>query len=97
MTFSVPTNSGIIETFGISPTGCHMNVAGRPSLTLRTGFVDSGPRPGYGAAPVEGGARRRVPHGTTLVGDLYGEGALVEIGRDLERALGVWRERPPFE
>jgi Asp-tRNA(Asn)/Glu-tRNA(Gln) amidotransferase A subunit family amidase len=38
---------------------------------------------------------RRVPHGVTLIGRLFEEGTLVNVGLALERAFGVAGERPP--
>ena len=76
------------------------NFTGHPSLTLRTGFVEvskarsdwapdpNNPLPTF-ATP------RRVPHGVTLIGRLFDEGALGSAGLALERASGVVDERPP--
>jgi Asp-tRNA(Asn)/Glu-tRNA(Gln) amidotransferase A subunit family amidase len=75
------------------------NYTGHPSLTLRAGFVEvrearsdwapdpNNPLPRF-AAP------RRVPHGVTLIGRLFDEGTIGRVGRALERAAGVWRDRP---
>ncbi|NRD50646.1 hypothetical protein HRD50_39695, partial [Corallococcus exiguus] len=38
---------------------------------------------------------RRVPHGVTLIGQLFDEGTLGRVGIALERASGVAAERPP--
>jgi len=35
-----------------------------------------------------------VPHGVTLIGRLFDEGTLAEVGLALEKALGVVGERP---
>jgi Asp-tRNA(Asn)/Glu-tRNA(Gln) amidotransferase A subunit family amidase len=75
------------------------NYTGHPALTLRTGFVevrearsDWAPDP---ASPLPTFATpRRVPHGVTLIGRLFDEGTIVNIGRALERATGAWKERP---
>jgi Asp-tRNA(Asn)/Glu-tRNA(Gln) amidotransferase A subunit family amidase len=75
------------------------NFTGQPSLTLRAGFVeitearsDWAPDP---ANPLPKFAPpRRVPHGVTLVADLFEEGALAEAGMALEQAFNVSAERP---
>jgi hypothetical protein len=36
-----------------------------------------------------------VPHGITLVGKLFEEGTIAEVGMTLERAFNVAGERPP--
>jgi len=76
-----------------SPLLAITNYTGYPSLTLRAGFIESPPRGLFGQAI--DGPPRRVPHGITLYGRLMGEASLVRIGRALEHALGVARERPP--
>jgi Asp-tRNA(Asn)/Glu-tRNA(Gln) amidotransferase A subunit family amidase len=76
------------------------NNTGHPSLTLRTGFVEVGqarsdwaPDP---ARPLPSfDPPRRVPHGVTLIGRLFEEGRIAEVGLALERATGAMRERPP--
>jgi Asp-tRNA(Asn)/Glu-tRNA(Gln) amidotransferase A subunit family amidase len=75
------------------------NFTGHPSLTLRAGFVevsearsDWAPDP---KNPVKKFATpRRVPHGVSLVGRLFDEGTIAEVGMALEGAFGVARERP---
>jgi Asp-tRNA(Asn)/Glu-tRNA(Gln) amidotransferase A subunit family amidase len=37
---------------------------------------------------------RRVPHGITLIGNLFDEATIVQAGAALEQALDVARERP---
>ena len=76
------------------------NFTGHPSLTLRTGTVsvqqarsDWAPDPAR-PAPTFATARR-VPHGVTLIGRLFDEGKLANVGLALERAAAVVRERPP--
>jgi Asp-tRNA(Asn)/Glu-tRNA(Gln) amidotransferase A subunit family amidase len=76
------------------------NYCGHPSLTLRAGFVEVGevrsdwaPDPKH--PPQKLNPRRRVPHGVTLVGRLFEEGALCRAGMALEGKLGVAAERPP--
>jgi Asp-tRNA(Asn)/Glu-tRNA(Gln) amidotransferase A subunit family amidase len=75
------------------------NFTGHPSLTLRAGFVevaearsDWAPDPAHPLPKFS--PPRRVPHGVTLIGRLYGEGRLAEAGIALERAFGVMKERP---
>jgi Asp-tRNA(Asn)/Glu-tRNA(Gln) amidotransferase A subunit family amidase len=75
------------------------NFTGHPSLTLRAGFVQVSearsdwapdnlhPLPTFNPP-------RRVPHGVTLIGSLFGEGLLGSAGMALERAFGVAEERP---
>jgi Asp-tRNA(Asn)/Glu-tRNA(Gln) amidotransferase A subunit family amidase len=76
------------------------NNTGHPSLTLRTGFVqvaqarsDWAPDPPHPLPKFS--PPRRVPHGVTLIGRLFDEGALARVGLALERASGVAGERPP--
>jgi Asp-tRNA(Asn)/Glu-tRNA(Gln) amidotransferase A subunit family amidase len=76
------------------------NFTGHPSLTLRAGFIEVGkarsdwapdparPLPTFSPA-------RRVPHGVTLIGRLFDEGTIGQVGVALEKALGVAGERPP--
>ncbi len=40
--------------------------------------------------------RKRLPTGVTLWGRLFGEDALLRLGRSLERSLEVWHRRPPL-
>src|SRR2546429_728669 len=75
------------------------NFTGHPSLTLRAGFVevsearsDWAPDP---AVPLPKFAPpRRVPHGITILGRLFDDGLIGQVGLALERAFGVVRERP---
>ena len=75
------------------------NFTGHPSLTLRAGFVqvsearsDWAPDP---ANPLPTFAPpRRVPHGITLLGRLFDDGLIGQVGLALERAFGVAGERP---
>jgi len=75
------------------------NFTGHPSLTLRAGFVqvaearsDWAPDP---ANPLPTfNPPRRVPHGVTLLGRLFDDGLIGEVGVALERAFGVVGERP---
>jgi Asp-tRNA(Asn)/Glu-tRNA(Gln) amidotransferase A subunit family amidase len=75
------------------------NFTGHPSLTLRAGFVEVGEaRSDWAPDPAHPLPKfsppRRVPHGVTLIGRLYDEGRLAEVGMALERAFGVAKERP---
>jgi len=75
------------------------NFTGHPSLTLRAGFVEvSEARSDWAPDPEHPLPKfsppRRVPHGVTLIGRLFGEGRLAEVGVALERAFGVASERP---
>jgi Asp-tRNA(Asn)/Glu-tRNA(Gln) amidotransferase A subunit family amidase len=75
------------------------NFTGHPSLTLRAGFVEvtearsdwapdpKNPLPKF-ATP------RRVPHGITLVGRLFDEGTVAQVGLKLEQAFKVAEQRP---
>jgi Asp-tRNA(Asn)/Glu-tRNA(Gln) amidotransferase A subunit family amidase len=75
------------------------NFTGHPSLTLRAGFVEvsearsdwapdpSNPLPKFNPP-------RRVPHGITILGRLFDDGLLGQVGVALERAFGVVDERP---
>ena len=76
------------------------NFTGHPSLTVRAGFVevdkarsDWAPNPAHPLPTFP--AKRRVPHGITLIGRLFDEGVLGRAGIALERAFGVAAERPP--
>ena len=76
------------------------NFTGHPSLTLRAGFVrvsearsDWAPDPKHPLPKFS--PPRRVPHGITLIGRLFDEGRLSQIGIALERAFKVADERPP--
>jgi Asp-tRNA(Asn)/Glu-tRNA(Gln) amidotransferase A subunit family amidase len=76
------------------------NFTGHPSLTLRAGFVhvsearsDWAPDPAHPLPTFN--PPRRVPHGVSLIGPLFGEGLLGSAGIALERAFHVNDERPP--
>jgi Asp-tRNA(Asn)/Glu-tRNA(Gln) amidotransferase A subunit family amidase len=76
------------------------NFTGHPSLTLRAGFVEvSEARSDWAPDPTNPLPRfsppRRVPHGITLIGQLFDEGTLAEVGMTLENAFGVAAEHPP--
>jgi len=75
------------------------NFTGHPSLTLRAGFVEvSEERSDWAPDPARPLKKfsppRRVPHGVTLVGRLFDEGTLVQVGMEMEDAFGVAGERP---
>ena len=75
------------------------NFTGHPSLTLRAGFVQvSEARSDWAPDPANPlptfNPPRRVPHGITLVGRLFDDGLLGQVGLALERAFGVVEERP---
>ena len=75
------------------------NFTGHPSLTLRAGFVevsearsDWAPDPEHPLPKVN--PPRRVPHGITILGRLFDDGLIGQVGLALERAFGVADERP---
>jgi len=75
------------------------NFTGHPSLTLRAGFVEvSEARSDWAPDPAHPLPKfsppRRVPHGVTLVGRLFEEGAVAEAGMLLESAFKAANERP---
>ena len=75
------------------------NFTGHPSLTLRTGFVEvtkarSDWAPDVANPLPEFSTPRRVPHGVTLLGRLFDEGTIAQVGMALEREFGAWSERP---
>src|SRR5438132_744175 len=76
------------------------NQTGHPSLTFRAGFVEvSEARSDWAPDPKNPLPKfsppRRVPHGVTLIGRLFEEGALGRVGIALERAFAVSAQRPP--
>jgi Asp-tRNA(Asn)/Glu-tRNA(Gln) amidotransferase A subunit family amidase len=76
------------------------NFTGHPSLTLRAGFVEvSEARSDWAPDPANPLPRfdppRRVPHGITILGRLFDDGLLGQVGVTLEHAFGVVDERPP--
>jgi len=75
------------------------NFTGHPSLTLRAGFVqvstarsDWAPDPAHPLPTFN--PPRRVPHGITLVGRLFEDGIIGQVGLALEREFGVAGEGP---
>ncbi len=75
------------------------NFTGHPSLTLRAGFVEvSEARSDWAPDPANPLPKfnppRRVPHGITLLGRLFDDGLLGQVGIALEREFNVMKERP---
>ncbi len=75
------------------------NFTGHPSLTLRAGFVQvSEARSDWAPDPAHPLPRftppRRVPHGITILGRLFGDEVIGRVGIELERAFRVAHERP---
>ena len=76
------------------------NCTGHPSLTLRAGFVEvSEARSDWAPDPKNPLPKfsppRRVPHGVTLIGRLFDEGKLAEVGLALEKEFDIAGEHPP--
>ncbi|MHB1022268.1 MAG: amidase [Acidobacteriaceae bacterium] len=76
------------------------NFTGHPSLTLRAGFVEvSQARSDWAPDPKHPLPKfsppRRVPHGITLIGKLFDEGTIAEVGLALEKTFNVAGEHPP--
>jgi len=76
------------------------NFTGHPSLTLRAGFVEiTSARSDWAPDPVRPlptfKPPRRVPHGVTLIGRLFDEGTIAQVGLALEENLAVVDESPP--
>jgi Asp-tRNA(Asn)/Glu-tRNA(Gln) amidotransferase A subunit family amidase len=75
------------------------NFTGHPSLTLRAGFVEvSEARSDWAPDPANPLPKfdppRRVPHGITILGRLFDDGLVGQVGLALEREFGVTGERP---
>src|SRR5215510_9185846 len=75
------------------------NFTGHPSLTLRAGFVEvAQARSDWAPDPANPlpkfNPQRRVPHGITILGRLFDDGLMGQVGLALERAFGVAEERP---
>jgi Asp-tRNA(Asn)/Glu-tRNA(Gln) amidotransferase A subunit family amidase len=76
------------------------NHTGHPSLTLRTGSVEvSEARSDWAPDPKNPLPKftkpRKVPHGITLIGRLFEEGTIAQVGMGMEKLAGVVNERPP--
>ena len=75
------------------------NNTGHPSLTLRAGFVEvSEARSDWAPDPANPLPKfdppRRVPHGITMIGRLFDDGLIGQVGLALEREFGVAAEKP---
>jgi Asp-tRNA(Asn)/Glu-tRNA(Gln) amidotransferase A subunit family amidase len=76
------------------------NQTGHPSLTVRTGTVEvSEARSDWAPDPKNPLPKfsppRKVPHGVTLIGRLFDEGTIANVGMALEQVSGVAASRPP--
>lgn len=76
------------------------NFTGNPSLTLPAGFVQvAEARSDWAPDPAHPLPRfsppRRVPHGVTLVGRLFDEATLLQVGTALEPIFGMTAQHPP--
>ena len=76
------------------------NNTGHPSLTLRTGSVQvSEARSDWAPDPTNPlpkfATPRKVPHGITLIGRLFEEGTIAQVGIAMEKLAGVVNDRPP--
>ncbi|HEY3927440.1 MAG TPA: amidase [Candidatus Koribacter sp.] len=75
------------------------NFTGHPSLTFRAGFVEvSEARSDWAPDPQHPLPKfsppRRVPHGVTLIGQLFEEGTIARVGMAMEKVFNVAGERP---
>jgi len=75
------------------------NNTGHPSLTFRTGFVEvSEARSDWAPDPKNPLPKfsppRRVPHGVTLIGQLFDEGTIAQVGIAMETHFAVAAQRP---
>jgi Asp-tRNA(Asn)/Glu-tRNA(Gln) amidotransferase A subunit family amidase len=75
------------------------NFTGHPSLTLRAGFIEvSEARSDWAPDPAHPIPKftppRRVPHGITILGRLFEDGLIGQVGVALEQAFGVVHEHP---
>lgn len=71
------------------------NFTGHPQMAIRSGFTAQPTRTLFGAPADREGARRRVPHATSLWAPLFEEDRLIALASALEAALGAADERPP--
>jgi Asp-tRNA(Asn)/Glu-tRNA(Gln) amidotransferase A subunit family amidase len=81
----------------IGPMPAITNMTGHPCLCVRSDFRPLGNRSyrGVGVPPdTAAGPTRRVPHAIWLWGRLFEEGAILQLGLALERALGIADRRP---
>jgi len=75
------------------------NCTGHPSLTFRAGFIEvSEARSDWAPDPkhplLKFSPPRRVPHGVTLIGQLFDEGTIARVGIAMETHFGVAAQRP---
>jgi Asp-tRNA(Asn)/Glu-tRNA(Gln) amidotransferase A subunit family amidase len=75
------------------------NFTGHPSLTMRAGFVEvSEARSDWAPDPTNPLPKfnppRRVPHGITILGRLFDEGLIGQVGLALEKEFGIAGEGP---
>jgi Asp-tRNA(Asn)/Glu-tRNA(Gln) amidotransferase A subunit family amidase len=75
------------------------NFTGHPSLTMRAGFVEvAEARSDWAPDPANPLPKfnppRRVPHGITILGRLFDDGLIGQVGVALEKAFGVTNEKP---
>jgi Asp-tRNA(Asn)/Glu-tRNA(Gln) amidotransferase A subunit family amidase len=75
------------------------NNTGHPSLTFRTGFVEvSEARSDWAPDPKNPLPKfsppRRVPHGVTLIGQLFDEGTIARVAIAMESHFAVAAARP---
>lgn len=76
------------------------NCTGHPSLTFRAGFVEvSEARSDWAPDPKHPLPKfsppRRVPHGVTLIGRLFDEATIAQVGIAMEKHFAVAGEHPP--
>ena len=73
------------------------NFTGQPCLALRAGFEEITPRPLFDHPENDSDETlHRIPRSVSLWSNLFQEGKLIRVGRALEDAMGVSRERPPL-
>ncbi|MGB3553900.1 MAG: amidase [Jannaschia sp.] len=89
----------LIGPFATGPMLVASNFTGHPCLHLRAGFEDRPRRPasGPGDPARPGEATFTVPSGISLWSGLFREGALLNVGMALERALDGADRRPLLE
>lgn len=73
------------------------NFTGQPCLAMQAGFEEIAPRPLFDHPENDTDETlHRIPRSISLWSNLFQEGKLITVGRALEQALGVARERPPL-
>jgi Asp-tRNA(Asn)/Glu-tRNA(Gln) amidotransferase A subunit family amidase len=75
------------------------NFTGHPSLTMRAGFVEvAEARSDWAPDPANPLPKfnppRRVPHGITILGRLFDDGLIGQVGVTLEKVFNVVSEKP---